>query len=246
MNNQEAKFLLRAYRPDGRDARDPAFAEALAQAERDPALRAWLEREQAFDATVTAKISTIHPPAGLREAILAGVRASQPRRRWWANPALLAAAAAVTLLLAVTVQIRFSRTSTPSARDLAAFAIDDLANAHDEHVGHPPALAGIQAQLTGTALPMPGHLDLSLGELKQKSCRTVSVAGRDVLEVCFERDGSWFHLYAARIEDFAPGAVDAKFLVTTKGQFAATAWKDSRHIYALVTSSGSDALKRLL
>ena len=33
MKNQEAKFILGAYRPDGRDAGDPAFTEALAQAE---------------------------------------------------------------------------------------------------------------------------------------------------------------------------------------------------------------------
>ena len=32
MNNQEARFILGAYRPDGRDASEPRFAEALAQA----------------------------------------------------------------------------------------------------------------------------------------------------------------------------------------------------------------------
>jgi len=30
MNNDEAKFILRAYRPGGPDAADPQFAEALA------------------------------------------------------------------------------------------------------------------------------------------------------------------------------------------------------------------------
>ena len=44
MNNQEAKFILGAYRPGGRDAVDPMFSEALAQAGRDPELRAWFEK----------------------------------------------------------------------------------------------------------------------------------------------------------------------------------------------------------
>jgi len=36
MNNQEAKFILAAYRPGGQDASDPLFAEALEQVRRDP------------------------------------------------------------------------------------------------------------------------------------------------------------------------------------------------------------------
>ena len=47
MTNQEAKFTLSAYRANGQDAGDPAFAEALAQAKQDPALGAWLARAQA-------------------------------------------------------------------------------------------------------------------------------------------------------------------------------------------------------
>ena len=71
MNNNEAKFILRAYRPSGRDAADPAFNSALAQAKSDPALGAWLVREQAFDALITKKLRAIVPPPDLREAILA-------------------------------------------------------------------------------------------------------------------------------------------------------------------------------
>ena len=53
MKNQEAKFILGAYRPDGQDAGDPVFAEALSQAERDPDLRTWFERGRKFDTTVS-------------------------------------------------------------------------------------------------------------------------------------------------------------------------------------------------
>ncbi|HZL45889.1 MAG TPA: hypothetical protein VFC28_06650, partial [Opitutaceae bacterium] len=72
MNNEQARFLLRAYRPSGRDAGDPAFADALRQAQGDPALGTWFAGEQAFDAAVAAKMRALAPPAGLREAILTG------------------------------------------------------------------------------------------------------------------------------------------------------------------------------
>src|ERR1039458_1792759 len=93
MNNNEAKFLLCAYRPGGRDADDPAFAGALAQARQDPALGAWFAREQAFDTMMASQLGSIAPPPGLREAILTGAsvsRASPVARRW---PVWLARAA---------------------------------------------------------------------------------------------------------------------------------------------------------
>jgi hypothetical protein len=245
MNNQEAKFILGAYRPDGRDANDPAFAEAKAQAERDPELRAWWEKQRAFDATVSAKLQEIAPPAGLRDSILAGVRASQPRRQWWTHPAWLAAAAAVVVLATVTVTWRRSA-SSPDGPQLAAFALADLAHAHDAHTGRPPALSGVQAQLVATALPLAKNLSLNLDDLRRNNCRTVKVGGREVFEICFNRDGTWFHLYAARRSDFAPGELDPRALLTSQGDYASTAWSDSRNVYALVTRAGAEALRRVI
>ena len=78
MTNEEAKFMLNGYRPNGADADNEAFAESLAQADRDPALRKWFDREQAFDRIVADKLRTVSAPEGLRESILAGRR----RRPW--------------------------------------------------------------------------------------------------------------------------------------------------------------------
>jgi hypothetical protein len=247
MNNQEAKFILGAYRPDGRDAGDPAFTDALAHAERDPELRAWLEQQRKFDTSVSTKLKEVAPPAELRAAILAGARASQPRRQWWMNPAWMAAAATVAVLAAVSVTLRQSR-EAPTVAQLTAFAMKDLAEAHDGHVGYPPEFAGLQTQLASVALPLttPGSMSIDLDELRRKNCRSVTVAGREVFEICFQRDGTWFHLYAARRSDFAPGAVDAKSLIASTGDYAATAWADSKNVYALVTHAGKEALRRVI
>ena len=98
MNNEEAKFILQGYRPDGTDAGDEAFRAALDQVRHDPALRDWFAREQAFDAGVSAKLNAVPAPTGLREAILAGGRVSSAtptETRWWRSPAMLAAAASI-------------------------------------------------------------------------------------------------------------------------------------------------------
>jgi len=245
MKNQEAKFILGAYRPDGQDAGDPMFAEALSQAERDPDLRIWFERGRKFDTTVSEKIRTLAPPPELRAAILAGGRASQPRLRWWTNPLWMAAAAAVVIIATLSVMV--PRSSGPAIADLASFALNDLNQAHGEHVGRPPGLSPLQMQLGETRTPLTagGAIKIDLEELRRKKCRSIRLGGREVFELCFNRDGTWYHLFAARRTDFSPGAVDPKLLIRSQGEFVATAWADSNLVYALV-APGSEALRRLI
>lgn len=247
MNNQEAKFILGAYRPDGRDAGDAGFAAALALVDRDPELRGWLEQQRRFDTQVSHKLKDIVPPAELRTAILAGARASQRRRSWWANPSWLMAAAAVVLI--ATLSVTKSRSPrAPALAQLTTFALQDLAEDHDAHVGYPREFAGLQAALGATSLPLaaPGGVAIDLEELRRKNCRSVRVAGREVFEICFQRDGTWFHLYAARRIDFATGPGDAKASIASSGDYVAAAWADSQNVYALVARAGEEVLRRVI
>jgi hypothetical protein len=65
MRNECAKFLLSAYRPNGADARDPVFKEALEQVQRDPVLARWFREQRDFDEMISAKLRLVEPPAGL-------------------------------------------------------------------------------------------------------------------------------------------------------------------------------------
>ena len=245
MNDNEAKFILRAFRPDGRDAQDPIFADALAQTEKNPTLRMWLEREKSFDRTIATKLREVQPPPGLRDAILAGGRASQRHRAWWKNPVWLAlAAASVAIILTVAMPLRHSG---PSAHDFAEFAIHEVATTHNsgKH-DQPEEFLNVQARFTNAALPLPDNTRLDATELHRLGCRTVNFAGQEVFEICFVREGKWFHLYATPVEKFSTGTVIARSLMMTKGNFTATAWKDAQFAYALVTDEGAEALRRLL
>lgn len=71
MDNEEAKFVLQSFRPDGADAADPAFAEALAVAAENREVGEWLARERATDADFAAALNDVEIPEDLRDSILA-------------------------------------------------------------------------------------------------------------------------------------------------------------------------------
>lgn len=249
MTPDEAKFLLRARRPGDRDAGDPAFAEALKAAEADPVLKTWHAREERRDAALAAKLGEIAPPPGLREAILAGARASESRGRGnviaWRHPVWLAVAAAVAILMSVAMR----PTDAPalSVERLATAAVHDLGNAHASHVGVPGRQAALKDRLASVSLPLREGVGrvLNLEELRDGRCRSVRIAGREVFEICFQREGVWFHLYATA---GGSGTVmsDQREVATAHGEMAVATWRDAKHTYALVTMAGRDALRRVL
>jgi hypothetical protein len=243
MNNDEAKFILGVYRSDGRDAGDPTFAESLAQAARDPALRAWLQREQSWDEALSAKLAEV-PVPDLRKLILAGGRASRRRRAWGRSAAWLAVAAAVAVLIGAIGRIR-SRPAGEPPVDLAAFARHDLAADAAEHLGAVPALASLQRHLADPSTRLSAGLDIDLAALRRGGCRVVKVSGLDVYEVCFERDGQ-FHLYIAPLADFESARPGAAPELVTQGGLASAMWADGRYVYVAVTDAGADALRRSL
>ena len=73
MDKEEARFILRCFRPDGADAENPDFAEALAWAAKDRELGDWLAHERASDADFANALNAVTIPPSLREEILAGL-----------------------------------------------------------------------------------------------------------------------------------------------------------------------------
>src|ERR1700756_3022970 len=110
ITNQTAKFLLNAYRPNGADAQDPVFRDALEQAARDPELGAWFKEQRGFDSMIAEKLSGIEPPAMLRSAILAGIE-NRPPARQFSIRHLFALAAMIALSAVVLVPMLNRRNS---------------------------------------------------------------------------------------------------------------------------------------
>ncbi len=69
MDKERAKFILGSYRPEGQDADEPAFAEALALVAKDRELGEWLAGERARDAEFAQLLARVEIPEDLRETI---------------------------------------------------------------------------------------------------------------------------------------------------------------------------------
>ncbi len=257
MSNDEAKFVLSAYRPGGRDANDPAMAQALAQAKNDPALNAWFVRQQAHGAVVAAKLREIAPPAGLREAILAGARMSgktvafpgaesvrvSAKRAWWSQPVWLAAAA----VLAVMVSLAAWRMAPVRGDSFEEFAVNfvDAGFMLQKHGADVTALKTWLGEQRG---PLPEALPAKFADLRALGCRTLSYRGQDVSLMCFERDGKEFHVFVARLNaaDRAAEGIAPRMLDGVKNGYVAAAWSDSKNRYVVVSDASLAALKGVL
>lgn len=247
MTNGEAKFILNAYRPNGSDASDEAFGGALEQARQDPALGAWFQWQQRFDRAMIAKLGESQPPAGLREAILAGAKLSRPeskRRGWWNQPSVLAIAASLTVLLVVTAGLLWPK-NVQASTTLVEFALTDSQRGYT-HGGHGPSEVTMRTMLGEPDRRLSEGLPVNFAELRASGCRTVNFQGRDVIEICFKRNGAWFHCYIALRSDFPElGATTTPTIFDRQGG-AVAAWCDLTHVFLVASKGGSAALQKLL
>lgn len=244
MNNVEAKFILQGYRPNGADAGDATFVAALEQTRADPALRDWFAREQAFDAAISAKLGEIQPHAGLREAILAGGRVTPSDttpRSWWRQPALMMAAGVAVLFAA---GLAFWPKSVAANGAFTQFALTDAMHS-ETHGGHGAETGALQAALSQPTTHLSAGLPVNFAALRDGGCRTVSFEGHAVLEVCFKRDGAWFHCYIAQRADFPALATTSPTVLDRNGASLA-AWADASLLYVIVSKAGRSALEQLL
>jgi len=256
MTTEEAKLILCACRPSGQDAADPQVREALAMAERDPALAEWWERERAFDHSVAGAVRACPVSHGLKAAILAGQNVTRPsfraNRAWW-----IAAAAAVALMAAagsLTMRqpkpVAQLKPDAP-AGEFEAFRADMLAFL--DRLNRLDYVSKDFAEVKGW-LDGKGAADLSrLPELISQSvpigCRITDWNGHKVTLVCFNTQGAGsrykFHLLIAEKSgpaNFAP----ASELIATREGWNTAAWADDRYVYLLVTASMEDVMRRLM
>lgn len=242
MNNEEAKFILHGYRPNGADAGDATFCAAVDQAKRDPALGEWFAGQQAFDTAVSAKLAQVAPPPGLRAAILAGGAVTEPARpapRWWNRPVWVGLAACIALVFTAGVALWPSR-----AEALTDFVLDDM-RAPAGHEGHGPGSSVLQAVFSSPDARLGQALALDFAQLHETGCRTLLCQGNHVLEACFNRDGKWFHVYVVRRTDF-PSEVRNNLKISDHGQMSLATWADDDYVYLVVSRNGRQNLELLL
>lgn len=242
MNRQQAKLILAAYRPNGADASDPRFAEALDVARNDPELAAWFARQRRFDSAVAAKLNSLMPPPELRDLIAVGLRFERRRKKWrW----LLAAAAMFALGTAAIVTREWRSRESFTDAGLIMFATNYVANGIALQ-NQSNDSGKIEQWLVAQHAPLPASLPLDQKDLRSLGCRTLSFQGRTLTLLCFE-NGREFHLFIARRSDFPQVAPEIKpRLQSTAAGWCAAEWSDMDHVFVLVSDASPSELQQYL
>jgi hypothetical protein len=246
MNRDDAKYILRSYDLNGRDAGDPQFQEALEMLRHDPELREWFGQEQAMDKKLSQRFRLFPVPPELKGRLLAA-RKIVPHRNWWQRPTLLSAAAASLALLGV-LAVLLSR--PPGKRQFAEYCsyIVETAAKLDHLDIRTSDLAQIREWLGAHRAPEDFAIPGKLNGRSSVGCRVFAWNGQKVSLICFELENKKVaHLFvmdSSVLTNLPAGGIPH---FQTAGDGIATAsWSDAQRIYILALEQGEPDLKRLL
>lgn len=247
MNRTEAQFILGACPPGPLPTDDPQVTEALALAEQDPELSSWLRESRDFDAAVAAKLRRMEPPAGLRDALLAGRRltpvAMRPR---WRQPQWLALAALLVLCLGLaTVWLGRGNPTAAGFRTAAATFLSDTWQ-HDFDLpekSFPKIRDWLARQPGGVVLEVPA----ALAGQRTYGCKVWNWHGQRATLVCFVARGTGDVIHIVSVDRKALPA-DAPVPALAGPQFARAGewntamWSGSGRVYVALTTGAPEVL----
>jgi hypothetical protein len=237
--------ILSALRPDGPEASEADFAEALALAERDPALKAWWKAQREFDRKVAAKLAEVPLPEDLRETILAS-RKIEPFRPRASYSTWLAIAAMVAFLCVAGTFWEVSTYGPVDREDYAQQILPMLGNDSPHLAMTTPDHDKITAWLKSQHAPV-GEMPAKFAAMPSLGCQKYDIHGHTVSLVCFGlENGGEAHLFIvdrSALND--PPEIGRPRFDTMQGWNVAS-WSDGKMSYLLATHASPDELKQLL
>jgi hypothetical protein len=241
MNNDEAKFILNAYRHGGQDANDPQFREALDQARLDPDLDRWFDEQRELDTRIgTALRSALLPPRELKSSLLAQRRLVQVS--FWRKPGWVATAIAASLALLLTVGLLF--TGPASRPDFAEYRVA-MAEFVDGRIDRLDLMSRdvneLRAWLGQQNAPSDFVLPAGLAGRPALGCRLKEWNGQTVSLLCFELENREVaHLLVIDREALTDPPIESPEFVRS-GQVATVAWSRGDKTYLLASSHASES-----
>lgn len=245
MDKEEIRSLLSIYRAGESEASEGRFAEARAQAERDPALARWWAEEQLVDDLIGEKLESASAPADLRSRLLGQHRpVVQAYHGWGRKLSLLAAAIVVLAVLFGSWRGPFQpAVSLADYRDeMVSFIKVDPSLAFETS-----DLSSINSYLEKTGAPAP--LDLPPGLLKTApaGCRTLRFRGHDVSLVCFSRgSGKYMHLFVVDRSAFPRLRKGEEREFRQEGDWMTAMWMEGDQSYLLAVEGDQATLEKYL
>jgi hypothetical protein len=255
MDNDQAKLILQAYRPNGADAADPFFADALEQARLDPALARWLDSQQAFDRKMIEALAPVAPPPQLKEAIILtqrvtpfprALRMSSSKRTIFALAACMALLLIAGAVLHTVGPLRWQR--APSLAFLTASVLD--LKRHDQitlgNMNSDPAR--LRAWLAERGAPSDFTLPPGLTGVPSLGCQSYRIDGAKVSLICFAYGPKQVvHLFIIKRDAVSNSPESSKPEVHSDGDIAYAAWTQGEMSYILTGDQiSADDLHRII
>jgi anti-sigma factor RsiW len=247
MTNKDASFLLGACRPNGADATDPEFAEALLQAERDPALKEWFAAERRTDATIAASLQSVPVPADLRSRILTGGRVSRPRP-WFSTRHLWAIAAMIVAFAGIgSWYENGSRRMSDQWQDDALAALTQLVSGKSSFDAQSPKVADLEQWLRSNGSPVTGDIPGRLQQMASLGCKTIYRDGHPVSIICFHGPGGELvHLAMTSKAALANPPPEGQPVYAERDGWNTASWSQDGMAMMLVTKAPESQLRSLL
>lgn len=238
MDNEQARFILQAYRPGGQDAGDPQFAEALEQVRRDPELAQWFEQQRALDKAIANKLESAPIPPDLKSSILAARSVVRPPV-WRRRSAALAWAACLALLLSLGgLWIKANTGYAAYHRDMVeAVASLDSLDLRESDVALINDWLGERSAPSGFTMPK------SLQKFAGLGCRVLDWRGREVTLICLCDDSEGLqdkvHLLVIDSHSLPGSPPGPKPQFKEDGHIATASWSDEDYTYILAGHRGT-------
>lgn len=257
MDNDQAKFLLSACQPSGKDADRPEIAEALAQARHDPELADWLARERRSDAAIARQLRQLEPDPALRARLLAGGRASQRARHWRHRRARLMIAAGIAFAAGLGWwghALIFSPSGpTPSIaanaplREWQQNAVGIFANPQFHLDLEAATYEPLERHLVAHDAHVAGALPFTTAIVSAVGCRVLPWRGSLVSLTCFRADtGELVHLFVGSPVDLDTATLHGGPQHGQIGAFATVTWLQGDLVVMVASKLPADQLDRML
>ncbi|HYG21988.1 MAG TPA: hypothetical protein VEH04_04335 [Verrucomicrobiae bacterium] len=251
MTVQEAKEILRFYRPGTADAEDAEFNEALQLCEERPELKEWFDAHCAVYSVIRDRMRGVAVPEGLAQQIIAERKIQPPRFPTSKALRVLTAAAAIAITCVALMFLRgpAENTGFTGFRErmigtaLRSYAMD----LHSEDSERIRAFLATERSIADYVLPE------GLKDAKPIGCVATTWQGEPVSMICF-RSGNppasgrvsdvWMFVTATESVRGAPKSTTP--IITTFNNTTAASWTDGDRTYLLAVEGDETMLRRFL
>jgi hypothetical protein len=241
MNQDRARELLEIAALLPAEEHTSEMLEALALAQRDPALGAWLARQKVFDDQIADALAGIEPPEGLRARLVRTMEREQRARRGFAPQRWLAIAAALALLAAAAALFLNRKVPDWKGETLAAIVQVDAGKLPlDKWSGD---ISVLRKWLASEKSPTASALPQGLSALAALGCKLVQLEGRPASIICFALPGSKEEAHLAVLQ--ADGAKPSPPVFESRDGWQMVTWNEQGRKLMLASRAPESALRKM-